>query len=91
MIKLISLSGQNFTYVGSSLIRYEEGKVPYEFAHRRCLEVFKANLVVFRNKQEWNEVTETEFYLSNFVCRILSFFIDFNTVTQRIITDQSEV
>ena len=52
--------GQNFTRVGNSLVRYGEEKLPYESAHRRCQDVFKANLIEFRNEQEWNNVNQNE-------------------------------
>ena len=48
--------GYEFTQVGSSLIRYGKEELFYLSARRRCIEAFGANLVEFRNEQEWNEV-----------------------------------
>ena len=56
--RIISTLGQNFNLVGNSLIRYGREELPYESAHRRCLDIFKANVVVFRNKQEWIEARD---------------------------------
>ena len=57
------ISGHDFTQVGNSLVRYGNEEVSYLSAKKRCVEVFKANMVEFRNEQEWLEVTFKAGYL----------------------------
>ena len=50
------ISGREFTQVGNSLIRYGKEESFYFSAKKHCFEAFGANLIEFRNEQEWSEV-----------------------------------
>ena len=54
------ISGYEFTQVGNSLVRYGKEELFYNSARRRCVEAFGANIVEFRNEQEWIEVLINE-------------------------------
>ena len=56
MIFFPEISGHEFTQVGNSLVRYGKEELFYLSAKRLCVEAFGANLVEFRNEQEWSEV-----------------------------------
>ena len=49
--------------LGNSLIRYGREVLFYLSARRCCMETFKANLVEFRNEQEWNDKYSFENYI----------------------------
>ena len=61
--KQSDLPGHEFTRVGNSLIRYGREELFYLSARRRCMETFEANLVEFRNEQEWGEVISRDVHL----------------------------
>ena len=53
-------SGHEFIQVGNSLVRYGKEELFYHSAKRRCVDAFGANIVEFRNEQEWIEVLSNE-------------------------------
>ena len=54
------ISGHEFTQVGNSLVRYGKEELFYHSAKRRCVDAFGANIVEFRNEEEWIEVLSNE-------------------------------